>query len=189
MTSDRSSPKWKRVLRAVFLVYAGLCTLLVTAYIGLILWGNIAPATPQSKAWLEARYAQYLAKEQPKRGDYFCSLAGMLGQYSEEAPVRTSDAFKYLGKPDLIQGTTNTGVLIYFFTPSYTTNRYAELVFLREGKLVRAGVSDGTTYDQSAFQPFPADSAPNPQGGANGRQSSSSDTNRTPAAAASRRSP
>jgi hypothetical protein len=191
MSNTESKPKWKRGLSLALKIYAGLCTLLVTVYLGLAIWGNSSGGPPPGaeELSLTASYGRYMASEYPQRGDYFVSLAGTLGMRASAVPVTRADVLKYLGKPDLVQGSMDTGTLLYLYHPSGRTNQWEAYVWLTDGKLKQVGFNEAGVNDRSGFQPFSGGAAPNPQGGANGRQPFSSETNRTSAAAASRRSP
>lgn len=142
------------MLLAALKTYAAFCTLLITAYLLLILWSIWfpTPAAENSEASLKFSYDQYLAKESPKREDYFCNLAVALAMRTKQTPVPTADMFNYLGKPDLIAGTVETGTLAYLHTRSGITNRYAIYAFVSDGKLKKVGFGDAK--DLSEFQAY-----------------------------------
>jgi hypothetical protein len=154
-TEVTSKLKWRRAIWLAFRIYAGLCTLLVSAYLALVLWSTFFPrSSASSEIMLMTSYGAYLAKESPKRADYFCRLAIDLGTYSRETSVPAADMFKYLGKPDLLAGTTETGTLVYLYDHPGATNRWAAYASLRDGKLARIAINDVTANDHSGFQPY-----------------------------------
>jgi hypothetical protein len=147
-------------MRALWLglrIYAGLCTLLVTAYLGAVLWQCYfpPPAGEATKTALDYSYTQYLTKEAPKGDDYFSGVAMALTSYSKDAPVPATDVFKYLGKPDLISGTVETGVLAYVYKYSEITNQYALYAFIKSGRLVQIGFNTENSNDLSGFKAYP----------------------------------
>jgi hypothetical protein len=127
-------------------IYAGLCTLLITAYLCLGLWQCFFPAPPgeAAKANLEYSYNQYLTNGAPRRDNYFLGLAMALVSYSKEVPVLTTNVFKYLGKPDLISGTVESGELAYFYKYSGITNQYTLYVSI---------ICSARTNSQASFTP------------------------------------
>jgi len=156
LNEAKSKPKWKRALWLVLKIYTGLCTLLVTAYLILVLWSVFFPApSPSSKTWAMASYAEYVAKEYPKRADYFFRLAMALGLYSKEVPLPGADMFKYLGKPDLIAGTAETGTLVYLYDHPGVTNKWAVYACLKDGKLSQIRFNDATANNHSEYKAYP----------------------------------
>ncbi|TAK98393.1 MAG: hypothetical protein EPO07_12065 [Verrucomicrobia bacterium] len=137
-------------------VYAGLCTLLFTAYLGLVLWWIISPKSPHEDLVMnfKSSYDRYMAKEFPKREKYFEGLAQYLGEYATAVPVPTADVLKYLGKPDLIDGTVEKGTFVYFYGRSGFTNRWVAYVTVIEGKLLQIGYGDLTEDGLPGFQPY-----------------------------------
>jgi hypothetical protein len=127
-------------------------------------------------------------------------MAAALCEYVAETPMPETELLRYLGRPDEYYltnvvrepkeaPTTNRVVLLaYLFDRADTTDNESVTAQASDGKVYQVTLYD---YKQKGlrFQPFPLDPAPNQQGGANGRQPFSSETNRAPAAAASRRSP
>jgi len=93
-----------------------------------------------------------MAKESPERGDHFCGLASALAMRTKDAPVPTAEMFKYLGKPDLIRGTLETGTIVYLYGRSAFTNRYAVYAFIKDSKLAQIGFGDAR--DVSAFETY-----------------------------------
>jgi hypothetical protein len=138
-------------------IYAGVCTLLVTAYLALALWSAFfAKSSPvMNETSVMSSYGEYVAKEYPKRGDYFWRLAMVLGVYSKATSVPATDILKYLGKPDLLTGTAETGTLVYLYEYSGATNRWAVYATLTNGKLTQVGFNDATVNDRSGFQAYP----------------------------------
>jgi hypothetical protein len=207
MPEAQATPKWKRICRLVLRVYGALCTLLVTACIALWLWSVLFPrrTSPQAgggQALFMTSYGAYMAAEYPQRGNRFSSMIEALCEYVAENPMPENELFRYLGRPDQFYLTnvivsepdhpsvTNRIVLFaYMFDRPGTTNRGRATVLESDGKVEQVTLVHYEPGEGPAFQPFPADAAPNPQGGANGRQPSSSETNSAPAAAASRHSP
>jgi hypothetical protein len=157
-TETKPYPKWKRASWLALRIYAGVCTLLVTAYLALVLWSTsfFKPSPVFRETEIMALYGQYVANESPKRGEHFWRLAMTLGQYSKEASVPSADVFKYLGKPDLITGTAETGSLAYLYEHPKATNRWAVFASLKDGKLTQIGFNDAIAIDPSAYQPYPA---------------------------------
>ena len=102
-------------------------------------------------------YGRYMAKEYPKRGDFFCSMAITLRDYARTTNVLKADLFSYLGKPDLIAGSTDTGELVYFYYPSWQTNRWSLFATLKEGKLAEVGINDAEVSNLSGFKTYVAD--------------------------------
>jgi len=191
MSANESKPKWKRTLLLAFRIYAGFCTLLLTAYFALAIWSSfLAQTLPGSEEiTLKSAYGSYMANEYPKRGDGFNALAGALGWRSKAVAVSRADVLKYLGKPDFVQGNADTVTLLYAYYPSGRTDQWEVYAFLKEGKLAQVGFNGAAANDHSGYRPYSGEAAPNQQGGANVRQPSSSETNRSPAAASTRRSP
>jgi hypothetical protein len=216
MAETQSSPKRKPSGRLVLRIYAAVCTMLVSAWIAHQLWGvlfqkSVPPATGSGKAVstagygsytsFQGAYGKYMTAEYPKRGSLFQSMAGALREFVAEAPLVEADLFKYLGRPDQYYRTnevvskpvqllvTNEIVCFaYLFDRPGETNRWAATAILADGKVQDIGFSDASANERSGFQAFPVDSDPK-QGGANGRQPVSPETNPASAAAASRRSP
>lgn len=147
----KSSPRWKRVLWLVAKIYVGLCALLVTAYLVLIIWSICFPSasTESSAMTLKSLYDQYMTKESPERDDYFCQLAGALAMRTKDAPVPTSDIFKYLGKPDRIGGTVDAGTLVYLYRRSAITNQYVVYVFPKIANSCRLDLAMQPIYQDS----------------------------------------
>jgi hypothetical protein len=191
MCAIEPKPKWKRALSLALRIYAGFCTLLLTAYFALLAWSNFVGEAPRGseEITLVATYGRYMADEYPKRGDAFLTVATSLGWRSKAVPVLRADVLKYLGKPDFVQGTLDTGEFLYIYHPSGKTNQWEAYVSMSQGRLTEVGFNRAGVNDRSGYQPYPGEAAPNQQGGANGGQPFRSDTNRTSAAAASLRSP
>ena|SRR2546426_4742789 len=156
-TEAKTNPKWKRVLSLTLKIYAGLCTLLITAYLALVLWSILfeKPSPVIGEANVMTAYGAYVANESPKRGEHFWRLAMTLGVYSKEASVLSADVFKYLGEPDLITGTAETGSLAYLYEHPKATNRWAVFASLKDGRLKQIGFNDASVIDHSAYQPYP----------------------------------
>jgi hypothetical protein len=193
-----SKPRWKHAFWLAFKIYAGFCTLIVTACLALIVWDNFgAQSPPRSESpfgseeiTLMSAYGKYMASEYPRRGDYFNRMAQTLGWRSAAVPVFRSDVLKYLGKPDFMDGSLEKGTLIFTYYPSgATTNPWEVYAFLKEGKLAQIGFNDASVNNHSGYKPYPGESAPNEQGGAGGKQPVGSQTNRTSEGAVSRRPP
>jgi hypothetical protein len=154
-TEAKSNPKWKRALWLALKIYAGLCTLLVTLYLALVLWRTFFPQSPiSSKTIVTASFGDYVAKESPKRADHFCRLAIALGTYCKEGAVPAADMFKYLGKPDLIAGTEETGTLVYLYEHPGATNRWAVYASFKDGKLRQIRINDATVNDHSGYRAY-----------------------------------
>lgn len=201
MAEHRAEWNWKRTCRLGLKVYAVLCTTLVTAGVALWLWSVLFPNSPgasgnSQEVFLTAHDA-YMAAEYPLRGARFRSMVEALCEYVAATPIPEPELFKYLGRPDEYY-LTNIVVRAPRETP--TTNRVVLFSYLfdRPGRSrnesVTAQVADGKVYQVTLydykhkglrFQPYPA---PDQHAGANGWPPSL-DTNRTSAAAASRRSP
>ena len=156
-TEAKTNPKWKRALSLTLKIYAGLCALLVTAYLALVLWSIlfVKPSTVIVEANVMASYGAYVANESPKRGEHFWRLATALGMYCKEAVVPSADVFKYLGKPDLIAGTAETGSLAYLYEHPKATNRWAVFASLKDGKLTQIGFNDASVIDHLTYQAYP----------------------------------
>jgi hypothetical protein len=204
MPEAKTTPKWKRICRLVLRVYAALCTLLVTVSIvwSVLFPGRTSPPGGGGQALFMTSYGAYMATEYPQRGNRFRSMVEALCEYVAERPMPENEFFRYLGRPDQFYLTnvivsesqhpsvTNRIVLFaYMFDHPGTTNRGTVTALAADGKVEQVTLYHYKPGEGPAFQPFPADPAPNPQGGANGRQPFGSDTNQTSAAAASRRSP
>lgn len=191
MSAIEFKPKWKRAFSLALKIYAGFCTLLLTAYFALLIWSNFMAEPPpgSEEITLAAAYGRYMADEYPKRGEEFMRVATSLGWRSKAVPVLRADVLKYLGKPDFVQGNPDTGKLLYIYYPSGETNQWEAYVFMSQGKVAGVGFNGAGVNDRSGYQPYPGETAPNQQGGANGRQPLRSDKSETPAAAAPRRSP
>src|SRR5262245_8019985 len=97
-TEPKSIPRWRRALSLAWKIYAGLCTVLVSVYLILVLWSIcfVKPSPVNREANLMASYGAYVAYESPNRKDHFWRLAMALGMYSEEVPIPSPDVFKYL---------------------------------------------------------------------------------------------
>jgi len=159
MTSEtKSIPKWKRALSLALRIYVGLCTLIISAYLILGLCsicGFLKPSpVMNNEANLMASYGTYVASESPKREGHFCSLAMALGMYSKEVPIPSADVFKYLGKPDLIAGTAETGSFAYLYKHPGATDKWAVFAVLQADKLVQIGFTDSITIDHSAYRAY-----------------------------------
>jgi hypothetical protein len=159
-TETKTGPNWKRALKWLFRIYAGLCTLIFTGYLTLVLW-SIAFSKRSSpdvgETDVMASYGEYAAKESPKRADYFASLAMTLGQYSiQVSPVHVAGMLKYLGKPDFISGTEKDGSLAYFYDHPGAKNKWAVYAFLQCGKLMQIGTNEVTANDHSEYRAYPA---------------------------------
>jgi hypothetical protein len=207
MAEAQPTPRWKRRCSLAFRIYAALCTLLVTAYIALCLWAALfakstARATSNGQALFIASHKLYMANEYPKRGYCFHSMAGAFRSYVSESPVLEADLYRYFGKPDQWYVTnevvnrpgqsavTNKIVaMAYLFDFPGAANKWSATAILLEGKVADIAFNDSILNHPSGFQEYPTDPVPNKQGGANGRQPLSTETNRASAAAASRRSP
>ena len=154
-TETKSIPKWRRALSLALKLYIGLCTFLVSAYLILVLWSIcFGTPSPVSEANLMASYGAYVANESPNRGDHFGRLAMALGTHSEEVPIPSADVFKYLGTPDLIAGTAETGSLAYLYKHPKVTNNWAVFVVLKEGKVVQIGENNSAVIDHSAYRAY-----------------------------------
>jgi hypothetical protein len=158
-TETASNPKWRRALWLALKIYAGLCTILVTTYLVFALWITSYFSKPSPvfrEAEVMTSYGEYVAKESPKRARYFLNLATTFGQYSREAsPIRVSDLFKYLGKPDLISGTEETGLLVYIYDHPGATNKWAVYASLKDGKLMQVGFNGVAANDHSEYRAYP----------------------------------
>src|SRR5205823_1044299 len=133
--------KWKRGLMLALKLYAGICTLLLTAYFAFAVWSSFLSESPpgSEEITLAASYGRYMADEYPKRGDEFMQVASNLGWRSKAVPVLRADVLKYLGKPDFVQGNPDTGTLLYMYYPSGKTNQWEAYVFMSQGKLAEVG--------------------------------------------------
>jgi hypothetical protein len=191
MSSTQSKPRWKRALWLAVKIYAGFCSLILTAYLAFVIWSDFLPSAPagSDEITLLSGYGRYMATEYPKRGDRFMNLASFLLFRSKAVPVLREDVLKYLGKPDFLEGNLDTGTLVFTYYPSGETNQWEVYAELKEGKLTDVGFNGASVNDHSGYRPYPAEPAPNQQVGANGRQPFSSETNQTSSAAATRRSP
>src|ERR1700728_2691952 len=114
MPEDKIKPRWMRALFLMLKVYCVICTLLVTAVIPLFVKSNFFDQPPNpiggfTEPSLFSAYGGYMAKEYPKRGDYFASLALSLGMLADATNVPSAEVLSYLGKPDLVSGSTNAG--------------------------------------------------------------------------------
>jgi hypothetical protein len=130
--------------------------LLVTAYVGLVLWSILLPKSSQEDSMisLKSSYDQYVTKEYPKREKYFLGLAEALSRYTSDVPAPTADVLKYLGKPDLIDGTVEKGTLVYLYGRSGFTNRWVAYAFVTEGKLMQIGFAVAAGNDLSGFRAY-----------------------------------
>src|SRR5258707_15513446 len=115
--SAEPKPKLKRAISLALKIYAGFCTVILTAYFALLLWSNFAASSSSGsdETTLVSAYGKYMASEYPKRGDCFSGLAQVLGWRSKAVPVSRADVLKYLGKPDFMQGDLDTGILVYSY--------------------------------------------------------------------------
>jgi|SRR5688572_30566370 len=156
MSETKSNPKWKRALRLVLGIYAGLCTLLVTAYLAFALWSNwFSKATSVSdEMMMMASLGDYMVKEFPNRGYRFLNVASYLGNCAKG--ISAADMFKYLGTPDLIAGTTELGTLAYLYDQPGATNKWAVYASFDQGKLMRLVFNDSTAHDPSAYRAYSA---------------------------------
>ena len=200
MSAAGSKPKCKRIFSLAVKIYAGLCTLLVSTCLAFWLWSLVSSgpgAKPDIKGVFLTSYGAYMATEYPQRGNRFRSMIETLRECVGETSISETDLFRYLGKPDEFYATnavdgaaTNKIVLFaYSLQPPGAANREFAIALVADGKLEQVAIQRQGQKNAVGFQPFPGDSAPNPQGGANGRQPSGSESNRTSSAAASRRSP
>lgn len=157
VSESKSNPRWKRALKLALKIYVAFCTLLITAFLALVLWNICFPKSPRviTETTVMASYGEYVAKEQPNRADYFFRLAATLGMYCRQAPVPAADMLKYLGNPDLIAGTMETGTLVYFYDHASPTNKWAMYASLKAGKLAEIAFNDATVNDHSKYQPYP----------------------------------
>lgn len=158
-TEAKSILKWKRALRLAWKIYAGFCTFLITAYLALCLWGIFFPSQfttdgYNTEASFNFSYKQYMAKEFPRRETYFQGLTSALAMYGRQGSISSADVLKYLGKPDLIEGTEETGALAYIFKYSGITNRYVAYVFVNKGKFSEMGFNEAIDTNLSAFRPY-----------------------------------
>jgi hypothetical protein len=57
-----SNPKWKRALWLALKIYAGLCTILITAYLAFVLWSiSFQKSSPEIReAMVMSSYGAYL---------------------------------------------------------------------------------------------------------------------------------
>jgi hypothetical protein len=156
VTEAKSKPKWKRALWLALKIYAGLCTLLITAYLFLVVWTASSPksSSGNGETMIMASYGAYAAREHPKRADYFSRLAATLSMHCKEAPVAATNLLTYLGNPDLIYGTLENGTLAYFYDHHGATNRWVMYADLKEGKLAQIGFNDVTVNDHSGYRPY-----------------------------------
>lgn len=156
MTEAKSDGTSRRALRRAFRIYIGLCTLLVTVYLILFLWSILSgkASSGNGETMILASYGEYVAKEYPKRADYFSRLAGTLNVHCRKVSVRAADVLKYLGKPDLIEGTEDIGTVVYLYEHPGVTNKWALYAFLKEGKLAGMGLNDATVNDHSGYRPY-----------------------------------
>ena len=87
---NKYKPKWRRVVRVAFRIYAGFCTLLVTAYIVLILGAyclSMRPTPTPGEMQFAMSYGNYMLKEHPKRADHFAGLGVAMAKYAKEVSV------------------------------------------------------------------------------------------------------
>jgi hypothetical protein len=197
-----TSPKLKRTCWIAVEIYAAACTLVVTLCLGLFAWCALfgkQPSGPSQRDLFLTSYSGYLSAEYPAKGARFRSMAEALCEYVAESGISEAELFRYLGTPKQFFVTnvtanepgqrpvTNKIVLYaYHFEGINTGDKWSATALVDRGGVEQVTLTDAS--QRLAFQPFQAGAAPNPQG-ANGRQPFSSETNRTPAAAASRRSP
>jgi hypothetical protein len=164
MSATESKPKWKRGLSVTVKIYAGFCTLLVTAYFALLLWDNYFNQRDRlfrvGEIRFMADYGMYMAQEHPKRGDLFASMAMTLGMYAKETNVHTAELFSYMGKPDLIDGNTNTGTLAYIYDLSNRTDKWAVIASVKKGKVTQVGIN-ALAAVSDRLQPYSAPLPPN----------------------------
>ncbi len=141
-----------------------------------------------------------MAKEYPRRESCFWAMVAALRPYLAEIPMPEADLFNYLGRPDQSfvtnkvlskpgqsPMTNEITLLAYLFERPGETKKWAATALLAEGKVQDIRLGDVSENEVVPFRAYLAGSAPNQQGGANGRQPFSSETNRTPSAAGSRR--
>jgi len=161
--SAQPKPKWKRAIWLTFKVYAGFCTVILTAYFALLLWSNFGAQSPpgSEEATLMSAYGKYMASEYPKRGDNFSGVAQVLEWRSKAVPVFRADVLKYLGKPDFMDGSADNGTLVFTYSRSEVTNRWEIFAFLKDGKLAQVGFSPESANDHSGYKPYPGEVAPN----------------------------
>lgn len=161
MTENTPRPTWRRLLRLAFRVYAGLCTLVITVYILLIVGiccFTQGPATRPEEMRFMMSYGTYMAKEYPERADFFGSLGGMLEIYATSVSVSKADLLKYLGKPDLAFNADDQEYFVYFYNPSDTANKLAIHVAMKKGNVTQVGsqvgFNEATVNDYSSYKPY-----------------------------------
>src|SRR5215471_15406338 len=78
--SVEGKPKWKRALLFALKVYVCFCTVIVTAYLALLIWFcSWQRSTEIQESTLLSVYGRYMAKEYPARAEDFAGLAQVLG--------------------------------------------------------------------------------------------------------------
>jgi len=139
-------------------IYAGLCVLGVTGYLGVLLWNNLFSASSGrvSATTVMATFGDYMAREYPKRSGRFFGLADTLALRTKDTPVSSADLIMYLGKPDYIQGTTEAGTLAWLYDRAPDTNKWALLAFLQNGKLSQIASNDSKVVSYSSYKPYAA---------------------------------
>jgi hypothetical protein len=80
-------PKWKRAIWLIIKAYSVLCTFIVSLYLIAGVWSTFtARPFDSDKFYFKSDYDSYIAKEYPKKGPYFESLATMLGSMAKRVP-------------------------------------------------------------------------------------------------------
>ena len=158
MAEEKEKPRKRRVVRSLFMIYAGLCTLLLTGYIllGLGFWIFGRPegfVSPKETAFQTALGA-YMVKEYPQRGDCFGTLTYWLDAYRRETPLPKDKLLKYLGKPDLAYRHDGAEALVYFYDRSDVPKKWAVCVELENGQVTVVGYTEAAQFDPSVYQPY-----------------------------------
>jgi hypothetical protein len=157
-TEAKSNSKWKRALRLVLNIYAGLCTLLVTAYLAVVLWSIfiLQPSPVISETNFMASYGAYVANESPNRAEHFWRLATALGMYSERGFRAISRRAQVSGQAGPNHGHSGDGFARLSLRTSQSHEQMAVFAFLKDGKLTEVGFNDASAIDRLAYQPYPA---------------------------------
>lgn len=148
MPEAKQNQFWKKAFWLLLKIYATLCTLLFSVYLGWVVWLNFFEAQDKpQKTSLQFTYDWYMRNEYPKRGVNFEQLTGLLDEYgTKNSSLFEKEVIRYLGKPDHVYGNTNNSAYLYLYQPwDQETNKSCfYIAYISDGKFVKSVSGDNT---------------------------------------------